>query len=104
MECEEGKELVKCSKTRDGRAWGVFSGGTSPWVHLGCTHRNLASRSQTVLSDSNEGPFPSCSERSMNVHCYHYCGYDYAQSKNQQLVFKNIFSTVLFKRQDCGIK
>lgn len=42
---------------RDGRAWGIFPGGTSPWAYLAYVHRNLASRPQACLGDSSEGPF-----------------------------------------------
>ena len=84
----------------------MFLGGMSPWAHLAFTHRNVASRPQRGLKDSSEGPFLSCNEHSINEHYYYCCcyyfGYDYTQSKTQQLFFKSVLHTVLFRGRTMG--
>lgn len=96
MNCSNG------SKMKGGRVWGIFPGGISSSAQLACTRRNLAPKPQTGLSDNSKGSFSSCSEHSINDHYYYYCGYDSAWSKNQQLFFKGIFSTVLFRGRNMG--
>lgn len=79
------EEMIQCIKDERWQSLGIFLGGMSPWAHLPCTHRNVASRPQRGLKDSSGGPFLSCSEHSINEHyyycCCYYSGYDYAEGK-----------------------